>query len=45
MIVKEALYENGSNDSNGSSSTQSSTAAATRGSKYSMGAGEFDELF
>ena len=41
MIVKEALYENGSNDGKGASST----AAATRGSKYSIGAGEFDDLF
>lgn len=45
MIVKEALYENGSNDGKGASSTTISTAAATRGSKYSIGAGEFDDLF
>lgn len=45
MIVTDRLNESGSESSQGGSNTSSSTAAATRGSKYSIGAGEFDDLF
>ncbi len=45
MIVKQNLYDSGSENTRGGSNTSSGTAAATRGSAYSVGAGEFDDLF
>ncbi|MBO4741680.1 MAG: hypothetical protein J5605_08615 [Bacteroidales bacterium] len=45
MIVTDSVHESGSESSHGGSNTSSGTAAATRGSKYSIGAGEFDDLF
>lgn len=46
MIVKEQIYaESGSESSGGGSVTTSGTAAGTRGSVWSIGTEEYDDLF
>lgn len=46
MIVKEQIYaESGSESSGGGSGTTSGTAAGTRGSVWSIGTEEYDDLF
>lgn len=45
MTIAERMYDSGSESSSGGSDTTSSTAAATRGSVWSIGTEEYDDLF
>jgi len=45
MVLNERMYDSGSESGSGASDTTSGTEASTRGSSYSIGAGEFDDLF